>query len=144
MAYCTKADILDQLDEASLVQLTDDEGTGVVNDARVDKAIADADATINFYCQNLYRVPLSPIPDKINQMAVNIAIYELYSRRDDTMPDTRKDKYNSDIRTLEKVADGKIKLPCRAAEKADDGEYSGELTVSTRSKEFGPDVMDKY
>ncbi|MBN1627121.1 MAG: DUF1320 domain-containing protein [Deltaproteobacteria bacterium] len=144
MAYCTKEDILDKLDEESLIQLTDDEGTGTVNDGRVDKAIAAADATINFYCRNLYLVPLSPAPDKINQIAVNIAIYELYSRRDDTMPDTRKDKYNGDIRTLEKVSDGKIKLPCQASASTAEGEHSGELMVSTRSKQFGPDTVDKY
>jgi phage gp36-like protein len=110
MAYSTKTDILEQLDEAILVQLTDDESTGLVNDDRVTRAIASADAAIDSYCQGRFTVPLSPIPDKIRDVSVDLAIYNLYSRREDTTPETRKDRYKEGIRFLEKVAEGKINL----------------------------------
>lgn len=110
MAYSQKADITDQLDEAVLIQLTDDEGIGAVNDDRVDKAIADSDATINSYCKRRYSIPLSPVPDKIRQIAVDIDIYNLYSRRSDVMPETRKDRYSEAIKFLEKVNAGKLDL----------------------------------
>jgi phage gp36-like protein len=110
MPYCTQADILEQLDEAVLIQLTDDEGGDLVNDARVTRAIADGDATIDAYCQGRYEVPLSPVPEKVRQVSVDIAVYNLYSRRDDTAPEVRKDRYKEAIRFLEKVAEGKISL----------------------------------
>ena len=109
MAYSAKADILEQLDEDVLIQLTDDDDAGSVDDDKVTRAVADADATIDAYCQGRYTIPLSPVPDKIRQVSVDIAIYNLYSRRKGA-PETRKDRYNAAIRFLEKVSEGKIKL----------------------------------
>jgi len=110
MAYCIQDDILNQLEESALIELTDDENTGAVVDAVVARAIADADATIDAYCQGRYSVPLSPVPEKIRQVSVDIAIYNLYSRRGDVVPEVRKDRYREAVRFLEKVADGKITL----------------------------------
>jgi len=110
MAYSTKSDILEQLDEEILIQLTDDAETGSVDDDKVTRAIADADATVDAYCQGRYTIPLSPVPGKIRQISVDIAIYNLFSRRDDTAPETRNDRYKAAIRFLEKVSEGKIEL----------------------------------
>ncbi len=110
MSYSLQADILDQLDEVVLIELTDDAGAGVVDTDKVARAIEDADATIDAYCQERYTIPLSPVPDKIRSVSVDIAIYNLYSRRDDTVPDVRKDRHKENIRFLEMVAAGKIKL----------------------------------
>lgn len=110
MAYSAQSDILEQMDETTLIQLTDDAGGGEADGDKVTRAIADADATIDAYCQGRYTVPLSPVPDKIRSVSVDIAIYNLYSRRDDTAPETRKDRYKDAIRFLEKVAEGKIDL----------------------------------
>ncbi len=110
MAYCIQDDILNQLEESALIELTDDENTGAVVDAVVARAITDADATIDAYCQGRYSVPLSPVPEKIRQVSVDIAIYNLYSRRGDVVPEVRKDRYREAVRFLEKVAEGKITL----------------------------------
>jgi len=108
MAYSTKIDIFNQVESEVLIQLTDDENTGLVGEAVVTRAIADADATIDAYCQGRYNVPLSPVPEKIRQVSVDIAIYNLYSRRMDTMPEVRSERHKEAIRFLEKVSDGKI------------------------------------
>ena len=110
MAYSTQDDILEQMDAATLIGLTDDAGAGVVDATKVTRAIADADATIDSYCQGKYSVPLSPVPDKIRQLSVDVAIYNLYSRRDDIAPEIRKDRHKEAIRFLEKVAAGAIAL----------------------------------
>lgn len=110
MPYSVQADILNQLDEETLIQLTDDPGDGEVDDDVVTRAIADADATVDSYCQGRYVLPLSPVPAKVRQVSVDIALYNLYSRRGDTAPDIRKDRHKEAIRWLEKVAEGKVKL----------------------------------
>jgi phage gp36-like protein len=110
MAYSAQDDILDQLDEAILIQLTDDEGTGSVNADRVAQAIADADAEIDGYLASRHQVPLDPVPENIRKYSVDIAIYNLFSRRADTLPDTRKERYQAAVRYLEKVAEGKWTL----------------------------------
>lgn len=109
MAYSTQSDILDQIDERELIQVTDPEGEAV-NDDIVTRAIEDADATISAYCQGRYTVPLDPVPGKIRQVSVDIAIYNLYSRRGDTAPEIRQERHKEAIRFLEKVSEGKITL----------------------------------
>jgi len=110
MAYCTQENILERIEEAALIQLTDEAGAGVVDDDKVTAAIADADATIDSYCQGRYTIPLSPVPAKITQISVDIAVYNLYSRSDLGMPEIRSERNKEAIRFLEKTADGKITL----------------------------------
>lgn len=109
MSYCTQNDILNQVPMDDLIQLTDDAGTGAVDEDNVDRAIADADAMIDAYCQGRYSVPLTTVPDMIRQVSVDIAIYNLYSRRD-MAPDMRDARYKNAVRFLEKVAGGQIEL----------------------------------
>ena len=92
MSYCTLTNILNLISEATLIALTDDAGAGEVDDAKVAAAIADADATIDSYCQGRYTIPLSPVPSKIVQISVDIAVYNLYSRSDLDMPEVRKER----------------------------------------------------
>lgn len=144
MAYSIQDDILNQLDEDTLIQLTDDEGVGSVDATVVARAIADADATIDAYCQSRYTVPLDPVPDKIRQVSVDIAIYNLYSRRRGA-PDDRKDRHKEAIRFLERVGEGKIGLGVQPHPDAPgEGDYSGGVQVSVRDKEFDTDTMGKY
>ena len=114
MPYCTQDDILQQLDEDTLVQLTDDVGIGSVDADVVTRAISDADATIDAYCQGRYSVPLDPVPGMIRKISVDISIYNLYSRRVDEVPDSRLERYKNAIRFLEKVAAGQISLGAAA------------------------------
>lgn len=140
MAYCTLDDIRDQLDEQKLIQLTDDNQTGAVDEVRVAKAITDADATIDSYCQNRYLIPLSPVPAKGTAISVDLAIYNLYSRRDDTIPDLRKDRQKEALRFLEKVSEGKIKLGSLTPSPADtvnSVDISSNDRIFTRTKMGG-------
>lgn len=141
MSYSEKTDILDQMDEAALIQLTDDAAAGAVDDDKVAKAIADADATIDSYCQGRYTVPLSPVPDKVRQLSVDIAIYNLYSRRDDTAPETRKERHKDAIRFLELVNGGKIRLGA-ATPAAVDTAHS--VNIASNEKLFTRDKMKGY
>lgn len=110
MAYTVKTDILEQISEAELIQLTDDVGAGSVDDAVVTRAIADADAEIDSYCGSRYTVPLSPVPARVRQLSVDIAVYHLYARRAGTLPEERKTRYQDAVRFLRDVASGKASI----------------------------------
>ena len=110
MAYCAQADILEQLSEDELVGLTqDDADNPFVDEAKVTRAIADADGVINGYCAKGYTVPLSSVPDLIRGLSVDIAIYNLYSRRG-AAPDLRTDRYKAAVKTLENISKGTVTL----------------------------------
>ena len=59
MAYSTQTDLLEQITEDELIQLTDDADAGAVDSDAVTRAIVDADAEIDGYCGSRYdlRVP---------------------------------------------------------------------------------------
>jgi len=140
MAYSTQDDMLQQLDETSLIRLTDDAEDGVIDAEVVTRAITDADATIDAYCQGRYTVPLTPVPDKIRGISVDIAVYNLYSRKGDTAPDIRKDRHKEAIRFLEKVSEGKIKLGALTPapiNTADSVQIEGNDKIFTRTKMGG-------
>lgn len=131
MGYCTQDDVLDQLSEAQLIQCTDDNDTGSVDAAKVAQAIADADGEIDGYVGARYAVPLSPVPAIILKLAVDIAIYNLFSRRDE-VPENRAERYKNAIRFLEQVAKGGISLG------ADDPEGSPPATEAPRMSSQNP------
>ncbi len=120
MAYCTQADILNQLPEEELIELTDDANAGVVDEDVVTRAIADADAEINGYCSR-YSLPLSPVPDMIRKISVDLAVFNLYSRLQEP-PDQVKTRRASGASFLKDVSRGTVSLGADApAQTSDSG-----------------------
>jgi len=141
MAYCTQANILERIDEATLIQLTDEAGTGEIDAAKVAAAIADADATIDAYCQGRYTIPLSPVPPKILQVAVDIALFNLYSRSDLEMPEVRKDRNREAIRFLELTAAGKVNLGAATPAQANTGNT---VNIDSNTRIFSREKMTGF
>ena len=110
MPYSTLDDIKKLIPETVITQLTDDEQLGTVNQARVDEAITQADAEIDSYCGGRYTVPFAATPDIVKKISVDIAIYNLYSRKVEEVPITRETRYKNAIRQLEGIAAGKISM----------------------------------
>jgi phage gp36-like protein len=108
MAYCTEADLLHRVDEDTLSQLTSD--TGGVDSAVVDRAISAADEEIDGYLAVHYTLPFAVTPDRVRDLSADIAIYNLYGRRDADIPENRKDRYRDAVAFLRKLAEGKAVL----------------------------------
>ena len=113
MSYCTKTDILNFLPQSELTQLTDDDGNGIEDTGILDSVISSADATIDGYLQvRKAEVPLSPVPNLIKDFSVAISIFYLHSRRgiEFGVDDIKRVRYENAIKTLEKIAEGKLSL----------------------------------
>ena len=104
MAYCTQSDLLTMIPLQELAELTADSGdtpdSGVVNEA-----IHRADAEIDAYLGMRYTLPLSPLPDQVKGLSIDMALYHLYSRRS-VAPTVRRQKYEAAISFLKLVAEG--------------------------------------
>lgn len=120
MAYCTQADLLEQVSEDELIQLTDDAGAGSVDTDAVDRAIADADAEIDTYCGTRYEVPFATVPAIVRKWAVDIALYNLGARKPLGDDEGRRRRYEAVTRLLEKVARGVVSLGANAPAADDD------------------------
>jgi len=109
MAYCTQDDLLKMMDEAELIQATDDDGAGIIDAAKVTQAIAQADAEIDGYLGGRYSVPLSPVPAVLVHLSVDMAIYHILSRRLGA-PESRRDRYKNAVAFFKSVAKGDVSL----------------------------------
>lgn len=110
MPYTALENITSQLSEATVIQLTDDEDLNLVNSDRVDEAIVNADAVVDGYCSTRYVVPFNPVPAIIAKCSLDMAIYNLYARRVETMPDVR-DKNNANaLKMLQSISKGDVML----------------------------------
>src|SRR3989338_6466970 len=113
MPYCSKTDILNFLPQDELTQLTDDDGNRVEDAGILDSVISSADATIDGYLQvRKASVPLSPVPNLIRDFSIAITIFYLHSRRgiEFSTEDIKRLRYENAIKTLEKIAEGKLSL----------------------------------
>jgi phage gp36-like protein len=144
MPYCSLEDILKSIPESNIIQLTDDSGTGAIDQVKVDEAIAYAEQLINGYLRGRYPVPLSPVPELIRHLAVDLAIFHLYSRRFELeMPESMMAKYKNAIKLLEQIQKGLITL---GIESADTGPGQGyyKTNKTAEDKTFSKDVLNKF
>jgi len=140
MAYCTQSEILDQMDEDVLIQLTDDDDAGVVDADVVTQKIADADALIDGYCGARYTVPFDPVPALVLSFSVTIAIYKFYGRRKGAPEDCRT-RYEDVIGFLKGVAAGNNSL---GKDDPAAGETSFKLSSNNPDRIFSRDKMTGF
>jgi phage gp36-like protein len=107
----TLADIQKMLPDVTLIQLTDDTNAGAIVEAKVTQAITDAYAEAWPYVGVKYSVPIAtPEPAILQKIVVDIAIYNLYARKVEEIPETRSERYKNAIRQLEGISKGTISL----------------------------------
>lgn len=141
MSYCTLTDILGRMDEADVIAYTDDDDAGVVDTDKTSQAIAAADALIDAHLSSRYAVPMSPVPDMIKKLAVDVAVYEICSRRD-RAPDGRRQVYEDALKLLEKLGRGIAVIPGATA--APESVRSGRAEITSSSRVFSRDSMTGF
>jgi len=81
MPYTTLTRLLERMPESVLIDLTDDAGTGGINEQAIDRAIADADTEIDSYIGRRYVTPVVPVPDLLGRLSLDLVAEILYARR---------------------------------------------------------------
>jgi len=118
MPYCTLADLKSELNEQELVELTDDESSGVVNESHINAAIAKADAKIDFFCGQQVDVPFSSAPPIVKEWSKTLSIYYLFLRKK-VIPEDVKTAAKEIFDLLAEIADGEASIP--GVSSGDDG-----------------------
>ena len=104
MAYCSEDDLLKMIPQDELADLTVESGE-VPDSLIIVDAISKAEAEIDSYLGVKYVVPLSAPPAQVKALAVDVAIYHLYSRRS-IVPPVRQQKYDTAVAFLKQVVAG--------------------------------------
>lgn len=124
MGYCTVADVKELVKDDMLNSILgdayideDDPGAMAQKEADItaliESAIADADAEIDGYLSKRYSPPFTEPPSVLRKFSKDIAAYNLVSRKgvdEDNPEKTYLTRYNSAIRFLTMVAEGKIDI----------------------------------
>lgn len=147
MAYLVSQDLLDELGETTLVELTDDNGTGEVNEARVLKAIESAQGQFDFYARSRYSLPV-PVTPMVKTLNLDLAIFHLYKSRTaiaDGIYTVRKNAYDDAIKRLIDLSKGIGGLDVPAAEETIEKPATSDkiLTNASRAK-FTDDALSGY
>ncbi len=145
MGYCEKADLLLVMSTDLLVALTDVEGDDIVNENVLARAIADADAEINFYLAGLFDIPISPVPDIIRSFSANITVYKLSITRSGGAKPDQLLRYEQIIQKLQDISAGKIRLNSIDPEGAlESSTSSGAVTYYAGTRVFTDDSLGGY
>lgn len=142
MAYATLQQLIDRFGERMLVALTDraDIPAHVIDQAVIDRALADTDALIDGYLMARYVLPIvGAVPPLLADLAQAIAIYKLHVQAAD--PKIEAD-YKDALRALQQIASGTIRLPVAGAEPATQG-GSGAV-VTDRERPFTAENMKGF
>ncbi len=99
--------MIDRFRESELIQLTDHDDAGVINDTVLNQAIGDADGEINGWLAGRYDLPLASVPPGLVIKACDIARHHLY---DEVVPDVVQKRYDNAIAWLKLVAKGDVSL----------------------------------
>ena len=113
MAYATLEDIGKRIRQDELIRLTDENDLGVVAGDKVAAAIEAAGLEIDSYLGQgeRYALPLATTPPLLTSLAVDLAIWNLYSVVDaDGMPKTRAERRQEAIDILIKIGAGQLTL----------------------------------
>lgn len=130
MAYCSEEDVLQMIPAGELAQLSAE--TGSLPDAEVvAAAIGKAEGELDSYLGVRYVVPLAPTPTRVKALAVDLAIYHLYSRRS-LIPGVRRDRYEAALAWLKQVARGGVVLAGAGGEPATQSREVAEVGSSVR------------
>lgn len=105
MAYTSKAQIIDRWGTDEVVRSADrDPEDGVVDDAAVTAACADASSLIDSYLERGgHKTPVDPVPDVLVKYASDIAVYNL-SQGTAPYTEEKRKRYEDAIAWLESVA----------------------------------------
>lgn len=131
MTYATLQTLIDRYGEDMLLGITDraTPPAGVIDTVVVERALANADATINGRLGTRYVVPLAETPPEIRDIAEAIAIYRLHVYK----PDEKiSDDYDDAVATLKAMADGAVVLSAATIAPVETGGTGARLTDRER------------
>lgn len=107
--FATKDDMVRRFGQREVIQLTDREFTGAIDDQVLQSALDAADAEVCGYLASRYQLPLVATPRLLVDYACDIARYRLTGTEVQSTPDIET-RYNHAVRYLGKVAVGDIGL----------------------------------
>ena len=136
MNYADKAAMVKRFGEQELIELTDRQGLGAIDDEVIDQSLEDATAKINGYLSSRYQLPLPSVPSVVEPMCCDIARYYLY---DDVPAEQVTKRYDDAISYLKGVANGSVKLSASDGSGSSEGKSNNLAHIEADGRTFDRD-----
>lgn len=118
--YATRDDMIARFTETEIIDLTDRNDDGDIDDAILETHLSDASAEINTYLSR-YQLPLSVVPPVITAKCCDMARYYLYG---DDVTEIVQKRYDQAVAYLTRVSKGIVSLGLTGADKPNSGTSS--------------------
>ncbi|MCL9764302.1 gp436 family protein [Neisseria subflava] len=139
MAYATVKDMVARFGELEVIQLTDRNQDGLIDEDVAAVALADATAEIDAYLGRFKR-PFTDVPPILKRLCCDIARYRLTAANGVLITDEIRNRYKIDVLDLLRaMAKGEVQLGVDdSGEEVAAGE-DGIVFVNGKNKVFGRD-----
>ncbi len=119
MSYITNSDIEVWLGTETAIELTDDEGTGSADTAKLDEARLGAEGEANSYLATRYQVPVDvssnpEVSAVLRSFVLDLAAYRLHTRRPPVPEDVIRGR-EAAVTWFGRVASGVVQMPAETA-----------------------------
>lgn len=110
--YASQGDIVPTwMAEADAAQVVSgDPSATTLADGALDAYVEAAEAEIDGYVGQRYRLPLSAVPRMLTMLACRVARYRILTSRPSSPSETAQKDYDSALEVLGKIADGTVSL----------------------------------
>ena len=134
--YASQQDLVDRFGQDELIRLTnpDDLQATTIDTARLDRAIADAEASVDGYLAGPYDTPLDPVPRVVTKITCDLARFELY---DEHAPEQITARKEDALKFLRSVARGDVTLGSSAS--GEQVERDDQANIESGGRVFGRD-----
>lgn len=119
--YAAAEDISDLYGTEELIRASDLDRDGSADTATVDRAIADASATIDVYVGKKYALPLSVTTPVLKRLCVDIALYRMVLTAG-VWTEEHRVRYDDALQMLKDIAEGKATLGVATTGEGDEAE----------------------
>ncbi len=123
MGYCDIADLVDAATAKTLIQLTDDAGTGTYDSDILNAGISDGQEEMDPYLLDRYgaSMPFSTVPGILKSINIDIALYRIHKRRG-RITELIQKAYDQAVKKLEGISKGVISLAVTGVAVAEDND----------------------
>ena len=139
MAHATVADMIARFGDLDVIQMTDRNRDGLIDQAVAAVALADASAEIDAYLGRFKR-PFTDVPPILTRLCCDIARYRLTSSNGVVVTEEIRNRYKIDVLDLLRaLAKGEVQLGVDEAGEELAADADGVLFVNGKNRIFGRD-----
>lgn len=134
MAYCTRDDLEKRFSVEAVSISASRNPDRLVDDAVIDRAIADAEGEIDAWIGERYPLPLDAVPPVLRRIATDLAMYHLDAASGKATDKGLLKRHENALALLKSIARGQSSLGLPATDAV---QSSGGVAVASRRSAYG-------